>query len=156
MAKSNDLCLVIHRNRIHHFRLHVLQNPPFCSSTHYLLKTARKLYIQQSPNPTIYLNSNPSIMRPLYTNISSHATTSYQLLIFGDNPISLPLFCVPTCLNSDLTNTKRNLKGTVLRDRFRKCWRILIDLGLNKGRGWVLNFSEAPLIFNWNKTSSFR
>ncbi len=38
------------------------------------------------------------------------------------------------------------LKGTVLRDRFRKCWRKLIDLGLNKGRGWFLNFSEAHLI----------
>ena len=35
------------------------------------------------------------------------------------------------------------VKGTVLRDRFRK----LTDLGLNKGRGWFLNFSEAPLIF---------
>jgi hypothetical protein len=28
------------------------------------------------------------------------------------------------------------IKGTVLRDRFRKCWRKLTDLGLNKGRGW--------------------
>ncbi len=27
-------------------------------------------------------------------------------------------------------------KRTVLRDRFRKCWRKLADLGLNKGRGW--------------------
>ncbi len=48
------------------------------------------------------------------------------------------------------------LKGTVLWDRFRKCWRKLKDLGLNKGRGWFLNFSEAPLFFGWNKTSSFR
>ncbi len=47
-------------------------------------------------------------------------------------------------------------KGTVLRDRFRKCWRKLTDLGLNKGRGWFLIFSEGPLIFSWNKTSSFR
>ncbi len=39
------------------------------------------------------------------------------------------------------------LKGTVLRDRFQKCGRKLTDLGLNKGRGWFLNFSEAPLIF---------
>ncbi len=31
--------------------------------------------------------------------------------------------------------------GTVLRDRFRKCWRKLTDLGLNQGRGWFLNFS---------------
>jgi hypothetical protein len=38
-------------------------------------------------------------------------------------------------------------KGTVSRDRFRKCLRKLTDLGLNKGRGWFLNFSEAPLIF---------
>ncbi len=50
----------------------------------------------------------------------------------------------------------QRLKGTVLRDRFRKCWRKLTDLGLNKDRGWFLNFSEAPLIFGWNKTSSFR
>ncbi len=47
------------------------------------------------------------------------------------------------------------LKGAVLRDRFRKCWRKLTNLGLNKGRSWFLNFSEAPLIFGWNKTSSF-
>jgi len=38
-------------------------------------------------------------------------------------------------------------KGTVLRDRFQKCRRKLADLGLNKGRGWFLNISEAPLIF---------
>ncbi len=48
------------------------------------------------------------------------------------------------------------IKGTVLRDRFRKCWQKLTDLGLNKGHGWFLNFSEAPLIFSWNKTSSLR
>ncbi len=48
------------------------------------------------------------------------------------------------------------LKGTVLRDRFRKCWVKLTDLGLNKGRSWLLNFSEAPLIFNRFKTSFFR
>ncbi len=35
--------------------------------------------------------------------------------------------------------------------RFRKYWRKLTDLGLNKGRGWFLNFSEAPLIFGWKK-----
>jgi hypothetical protein len=46
-------------------------------------------------------------------------------------------------------------KGTVLRDRFRKCWRKWTDLGPNKGRVWFLNFLEAPLIFNWNKTSFF-
>ena len=47
-------------------------------------------------------------------------------------------------------------KGTVLRDRFQKCLRKLTDLGLNKGRGWFLNFSEVPLMFNRNKTSFFR
>ncbi len=52
--------------------------------------------------------------------------------------------------------TRFCFKGTVLRDRFRKCWRKLTDLGLNKGRGWFLNFSETPLIFNWNKSSFFR
>ncbi len=44
-------------------------------------------------------------------------------------------------------------KGTVSWDRFQKCWRKWTDLGLNKGRGWFLNFSKTPLIFNWNKTS---
>jgi hypothetical protein len=47
-------------------------------------------------------------------------------------------------------------KGTVLRDIFRKCWRKCTDLGLNKGRGWFFNVSDASLIFSWNKTSSFR
>ncbi len=61
------------------------------------------------------------------------------------------LLCIPPPPHRFAT-----LKGTVLRDRFRKCWRKLTDLGLNKGRGWFLNFSEAPLIFGWNKTSSFR
>jgi hypothetical protein len=42
----------------------------------------------------------------------------------------------------------QRLKGTVLRDRFRKCRRKLPDLGLNKGGGWFLNFSDAPLIFS--------
>jgi hypothetical protein len=42
---------------------------------------------------------------------------------------------------------EQRIKGTVLRDRFRKCCQKLTDLGLNKGRGWFLNFSEAPLIF---------
>ncbi len=32
-------------------------------------------------------------------------------------------------------------------------WRKFTDLGLDKGRGWFLNFSEASLIFSWNKTS---
>ncbi len=50
----------------------------------------------------------------------------------------------------------RLFKWTVLRDRFQKCWRKLTDLGLNKGRGWFLNFSKVPLIFSWNKTCSIR
>ncbi len=49
-----------------------------------------------------------------------------------------------------LSGLKDCFKGTVFRDRFRKCWRKLTDLGLNKGRGWFLNFSEAPPIFGWN------
>jgi hypothetical protein len=47
-------------------------------------------------------------------------------------------------------------KGTVAWDRFRQYCQNLTDVGLNKGRGWFLNFSEAPLIFSWNKTSSLR
>ncbi len=49
-----------------------------------------------------------------------------------------------------------HLKGTVSWDRFKKCWWKWTDLGLNKGRGWVLNFLETPLIFSWNKTSVSR
>ncbi len=45
-------------------------------------------------------------------------------------------------------------KGTVAWDRFRQYCQKLTDAGLNKGRDWFLNFSEAPLIFSWNKTSS--
>ncbi len=45
-----------------------------------------------------------------------------------------------------------NFKGTVLRDRFQKCCLKLTDLGLNKSRGWFLNFSETPLIFNRNRS----
>ncbi len=44
-----------------------------------------------------------------------------------------------------------DVKGIVSWDRFGKCWRKLTDLGLNKARGWFLNFSDAPLIFSWNK-----
>ncbi len=40
-----------------------------------------------------------------------------------------------------------NIKGTVLRDRFWKCWQKFTDVGL-KGRGWYMNFSEAPLMFS--------
>jgi hypothetical protein len=48
------------------------------------------------------------------------------------------------------------IKGTVSWDRFQKCCRKWTDLGLNKGRGWFFNFSEAALIYSWNKTSVFR
>ncbi len=47
-------------------------------------------------------------------------------------------------------------KGTVSWDRFQKCWWKWTDLGLFKGRGWFFNFSEAPLIFCWKKTSVSR
>ncbi len=46
-------------------------------------------------------------------------------------------------------------KGTVAWDGFPQCWQKLTDPGLIKCRGWFLNFSEAPLILRWNKTSSF-
>ncbi len=64
-------------------------------------------------------------------------------------------FFLPLVIQILHTGLWYTFKGTVLWDRFRKCWR-KIDLGLNKGRGWFLNFSKAPLIFGWNKTSSFR
>ena len=39
-------------------------------------------------------------------------------------------------------------KGTVLRDRFLKCWKKLTDLGLNKCRGWFfLNFRRYLWFF---------
>ncbi len=47
-------------------------------------------------------------------------------------------------------------KGTVSWDRFQKFWQKFTELGLNKGHGWFLNFLEAPLIFKWQGTSSFR
>ncbi len=34
-------------------------------------------------------------------------------------------------------------------DRFQKFWQKFSEIGLIKGRGWLLNFSEAPLIFSW-------
>jgi hypothetical protein len=55
--------------------------------------------------------------------------------------------------NTEICEKSRFFKGTVSWDRFQKCWRKWTDLGLIKGRSWFLNFSEAPLIFNWNKTS---
>ncbi len=36
---SNNLCCVIHRKMIHRFRVQVLQNPPFCSSTLFSTET---------------------------------------------------------------------------------------------------------------------
>ncbi len=47
-------------------------------------------------------------------------------------------------------------KGTVAWDRFRQYCQKFTDVGLNEGRGWFLNFLEAPMIFSWNKTSSLR
>ncbi len=47
-------------------------------------------------------------------------------------------------------------KGTVSWDRFWQYWQKLTDVGLYKCHVWFLNFTEAPLIFGWNKTSSFR
>jgi hypothetical protein len=34
-----------------------------------------------------------------------------------------------------------------IKPKSRKAYEKLTDLGLNKGRGWFLNFSDAPLIF---------
>ncbi len=34
-------------------------------------------------------------------------------------------------------------------DRMGYCGGAWIDIGLNKGRGWFLNFLGAPLIFHW-------
>ncbi len=62
-------------------------------------------------------------------------------------------FCLPAQIR---WGKQISFKGTVSSDRFQKCWRKWTDLGLIKGRGLVLNFSEAPLIFNWNKTSVSR
>ena len=49
-----------------------------------------------------------------------------------------------------------SLKGNVSWDRFQKCGKKFTELGLNTGRGWCLNFSEAPLIFYWHITYSLR
>ncbi len=57
--------------------------------------------------------------------------------------------------NSSVSSSS-SIKGIVSWDRFQKCWRKWTDLGLNKGRGWFLNFSETPLIFSLNKTSGSR
>ncbi len=43
--------------------------------------------------------------------------------------------------------SKRHLKGLSYEIDFENVDKKLTDLGLNKGRGWFLNFSEAPLIF---------
>jgi hypothetical protein len=48
----------------------------------------------------------------------------------------------------DQRTWKTFLQGTVLRDRFRNCGLKLTDLlGINKGRGWFLNFLEGTSDF---------
>jgi hypothetical protein len=44
---------------------------------------------------------------------------------------------------------RKKIKG-LSYDRFKKFWQNLTEIGLNKGRRWLLKFSEAPLIFIWN------
>ncbi len=39
-------------------------------------------------------------------------------------------------------------KGTVSWDRFKKLWQKFTELGLNKARGWFLNFFAASMILN--------
>jgi hypothetical protein len=43
------------------------------------------------------------------------------------------------------------LKGTVSRDRFQKCWQKFTELGLTKERSWFLNFLGAPMILKRKK-----
>ncbi len=42
-------------------------------------------------------------------------------------------------------------KGTVSWDRFQNFWQKFTELGLTKGRGWFLNFLEAPVILKRKK-----
>ncbi len=42
------------------------------------------------------------------------------------------------------------VKGTRSPDGLGFSWHIWIDLGLKKGRGWVLHFLEARSIIHWN------
>ncbi len=80
-------------------------------------------------------------------------STSYVHYAFTDGSNrSLEVWCLTWSLHKPSTT----LNGTVSWDRFQKCCRKWTDLGLNKGRGWFLNFSEAALIFSWNKTSVSR
>ncbi len=51
-------------------------------------------------------------------------------------------------VSEDVCTVRGGFKGTVSWDRFQKCWRKWTDLGLNKGCGWFLNFSETPLIWS--------
>ncbi len=44
----------------------------------------------------------------------------------------------------------RTLKG-LSHEIVSKMLTKMTDFGLNEGRGWFLNFSEAPLIFSWIK-----
>ncbi len=47
---SNMVCLVIHRNVMHRFRVQAFQDPPLCSSTVFLLYTAPQKLIAQRAN----------------------------------------------------------------------------------------------------------
>ncbi len=89
------------------------------------------------------------------TKVAVQSWSLIDIIVSDHSMLSVFLLIFKSAIRQN-TSPPLIFKGTVLRDRFRKCWRKLTDLGLNKGRGWFLNFSEAPLIFGWNKTSSFR
>ncbi len=74
---------------------------------------------------------------PLSLNLPSGTKLQCTLQLSGQ--IHLPYFISTNIYSVSLTLIFTSLlfKGTVLRDRFRKCWRKLTDLGLNKGRGWL-------------------
>ncbi len=40
------------------------------------------------------------------------------------------------------------VKGTVSRDRLNKFWHQFKEIGLTKGRGWILNFLGAPMVLH--------
>jgi hypothetical protein len=52
-------------------------------------------------------------------------------------------FCLEYTLGCELAS----LKGLSYEMDFENVDEKFTDFGLNKGRGWFLNFSEAPLIF---------
>ncbi len=66
---------------------------------------------------------------------------SFKLLVLY---ISLPPFLKHF---KTRVHTPGTLKGLSYEIDFENVDENLKDLGLNKGRGWFLNFSEAPLIF---------